>query len=149
MKRSIKVSGLLITAILFTAFNELNAQVVVRRPGVTVVRRPVARPYVRPVYRPIARPVVVAPVALPRHYVPVFYGGNPYYYANGVFYVRIEDSESYKVVVPPIGTIVPSLPEGARETMIDDKIYYEYEDIIYKRVMIENIVKYEIVGYSN
>lgn len=146
MKRIVKVARLAFAPLLFlAAVNDVSAQVVVRRPGVAVVRRPVVRPYVYPV----ARPVVVAPVALPRYYVPVYYAGNPYYYSNGVFYVRIENSESYKVVLPPVGTIVPTLPKGANETMIDDKIYYQYESVIYKQVMVENIVKYEVVGYTN
>ncbi|WP_228238635.1 DUF6515 family protein [Allomuricauda sp. M10] len=145
MKRIMQASKLWVIPILFLAFvPELSAQVVVRRPAVTVVHRPVVRPYVYPV----ARPVVVAPVALPRYYAPVYYAGNPYYYANGVFYVRIEQSDSYKVVLPPVGTIVPNLPDGAHMTIIDDREYYEFGDVIYKKVLVENLVKYEVVGYT-
>ncbi|MEC7263548.1 MAG: DUF6515 family protein, partial [Bacteroidota bacterium] len=79
---------------------------------------------------------------------PVYYAGNPYYYSDGVFYVRIEQTESYKVVVPPVGTIVPNLPEGARVTMIDEREYFEYGEVIYKRILVENLVKYEVVGYT-
>ncbi len=145
MKRIIQTSKLLLVPFVFFALTfELSAQVVVRRPAVTVVRRPVVRPYVYPV----ARPVVVAPVPLPRYYTPVYYAGNPYYYSDGVFYVRIEQSESYKVVVPPVGTIVPNLPEGARVTIIDEREYFEYGEVIYKRILVENLVKYEVVGYT-
>ena len=145
MKKIIQTSKLWVVPFLFFALSsEVSAQVVVRRPAVTVVRRPVVRPYVYPV----ARPVVVAPVPLPRYYTSVYYAGNPYYYSDGVFYVRIEQSESYKVVVPPVGTIVPSLPEGAKVTIIDDREYFEYGEVIYKRILVENLVKYEVVGYT-
>ena len=146
MKRNFSTPKLLVAALLFFAtMYQVSAQVVVRRP-VAVVRRPV--PVVRPYPRPVVYPVVVAPVPLPRYYVPVYYAGNPYYYSNGVFYVKVENSEGYKVVLPPVGTIVPSLPNGAKETVIDGKIYYEYEDVIYKSVVIEETVKYEVVGYT-
>lgn len=145
MKRIFHVSKLCAAVLFFVAVNDVNAQVVVvRRPYV----RPYVRPVVRPYVRPVARPVVVAPVALPPYYVPVYHAGNPYYYSNGVFYVKVENSGSYKIVLPPIGTIVPSLPEGAKATVIDQQEYYEFQDVIYKKVMVENTVKYEVVGYT-
>nr|WP_293294509.1 DUF6515 family protein [Allomuricauda sp.] len=123
----------------------MSAQLVVSR-SVAVVHRPV--PVVRPYVRPLVYPVVFAPVPLPRYYVPVYHAGNPYYYSNGVFYVKIEDSEGYRVILPPVGAIVSSLPIQAKETLIDGKNYYEYEDVIYKRIIIEENVKYEVVGYT-
>ena len=143
MKGNFPTPKLLVAVMVFFAtMYQMSAQVVLRR-SVAVVHRPV--PVVRPYVRPVAYPVVVAPVPLPRYHVPVYHAGNPYYYSNGVFYVKVENSESYKVVLPPVGTIVPSLPNGAKETVIDGKIYYEYEDVIYKSVIVEEKVKYEVV----
>lgn len=146
MKKKFSTPKFLVAVILFFAtIYQVSAQVVVRR-SVAVVHRPA--PVVRPYVRPVAYPVVVAPVPLPRYYAPVFYAGNPYYYSNGVFYVKVENSEGYKVVLPPVGTLVPSLPKGAKETVIDGNVYYEYEDVIYKRAIVEEMVKYEVVGYT-
>lgn len=146
MKRNFPKPKLLVAALLFfAAMYQVSAQLVVRR-SIAVVHRPV--PMLRPYARSVVYPVVVAPVPLPRYYVPVFYAGNPYFYSNGVFYVKVENSEGYKVVLPPVGTLVPSLPNESRETVIDGKTYYEYEGVIYKRIFIEEMVKYEVVGYT-
>ncbi|WP_318342837.1 DUF6515 family protein [Flagellimonas baculiformis] len=146
MKRNFPKPKLLVAALLFfAAMYQVSAQLVVRR-SIAVVHRPV--PMLRPYARSVVYPVVVAPAPLPRYYVPVFYAGNPYFYSNGVFYVKVENSEGYKVVLPPVGTLVPSLPNESRETVIDGKTYYEYEGVIYKRIFIEEMVKYEVVGYT-
>jgi hypothetical protein len=66
-----------------------------------------------------------------------------------VYYIKVEGSESYKVVLPPKGTIVPSLPDGAEKTQIDGITYFEYQGVLYKEVIIDQAVKYEVVGYTN
>jgi len=48
---------------------------------------------------------------LPFGYVPIYFGGTPYYYYEGVFY-EPAPSSGYIVVPPPVGVIVPTLPPG-------------------------------------
>ncbi len=153
---------LLLPIVMAGALSEVQAQVVVWRPGgVTAVRRSVAPVYV-PVRRVIVAPrvVVVPPVyrgvvitALPTYYTVTYVGGVSYYYADGVYYVKKDQpgggKDSYKSVMPPVGTIVPSLPDGAQTFQVDGKTYFEYEHVVYKEVIIENVVKYEVTGYTN
>ena len=164
-------SLLFLLIILAGALTGAQAQVVVRRPGgVAVVRRPVA-----PVYAP-ARRVVVAPravvvaparilvvppvyragvviAALPAYYTVTYVGSVPYYYSGGVYYIKTDQPqgsrEGYEAVMPPVGTVVPSLPDGTRTFQVDGKTYFEYEHVVYKEVIVEDTVKYEVVGYTN
>ncbi len=161
MKRIINYRRKLLLLIVITAGATAGTQaqvVVTRRPAaVTVVRTPVTRVYY-PARRVVVapRPVVVAPIyrpgiviaSLPAYYGIAWVGRVPYYYSGGVFYVKTEGTESYKVVLPPQGTIVPALPDGSVKTMIDGKPYYEFQGIIYKEVIIDNSIKYEVSGYT-
>ncbi|MGX1023987.1 DUF6515 family protein [Psychroflexus sp. MBR-150] len=92
-------------------------------------------------------PIVVR--TIPASWITVYYGGVPYYYCDGVYYVKTEVKDEYTPVQPPVGAIVPSLPEGAIVKTIDGKVYYEYEKVLYKMVTIENDVKYEVVSINN
>ena len=38
----------------------------------------------------------------------------------------------YKVVVPPVGAEVPSLPEEAQEVTVNGKVFYEYKGVYYQ-----------------
>lgn len=140
----IAVAGVFLTAL---SIQETNAQVVYRKPVVRTVS-PVYRRVVRPpvVIRPVA-PVVVR--VLPSSYLTIYVGRVPYYYVNGIYYIQPEGSEEYKAVQPPLGTMVPSLPEGAVVKEIDDKIYYEYQNVLYKKVTVDGIIKYEVINVYN
>ncbi|MET1056838.1 MAG: DUF6515 family protein [Pedobacter sp.] len=69
---------------------------------------------------------------LPFGYYPFFYGDAQYYYSSGLYY-RQYDNE-YKVVVPPVGAEVPSVPEEAEEVTINGQTYYEYKGVYYSPV---------------
>jgi len=172
MKKIINYQKILLLLLIVAAgaATKAQAQVVVRhRPGVTVVRRPVAPVYV-PARRVVVapRPVVVAPrrivvvppvyhgvviTALPAYYTVTYVGGVSYYYADGVYYAKTDQpkgsKETYETVMPPVGTVVPSLPDGARTFQVDGKTYFEYEHVVYKEVIVEDTVKYEVTGYTN
>ncbi|MFI3286556.1 MAG: DUF6515 family protein [Rikenellaceae bacterium] len=69
-----------------------------------------------------------------------------YHCAGGVIYVKVREDE-YKVVAPEVGMIVPELPEvGVRELSIDNDIYYEYDDVLYKAIVTRQGVEYKVVG---
>ncbi len=158
MKKTISLKSFTTILLLTIAIYETNAQtVVVRSPRPAVVYHPRYVRYVPPVVR-VARPVRVVPVApavpvvvstLPVGYRVCWFGAVPYYYYNGVYYTKIEESENYEAVQPPVGTIIIELPKDAIKKTIDNSTYYEYQGVLYKKIKVENSTKYEVVGYTN
>ena len=156
MKTKIISRSILLVLFFLGTYVEMNAQVTVVRRGPVVVR-----PHVRTVYPvvrvPAARRVVVYPrpmpgvvvASLPAYYTVCYTGGSAYYYSNGVYYVKEEKGKSYKVVRPPVGTVVPVLPEEAKQNILDGKMYYEFQDVVYKEIKTEEGLKFEVVGYVN
>ncbi|QGY44625.1 hypothetical protein GM418_13415 [Maribellus comscasis] len=159
MKTKFTIRRLFLVVFLLGAFMEMNAQVTVVRRGAVVVRRPYVRPVPPP--PPVVRVPVVRPVAwyprplpgvvvttLPVHYTVCYAGVNPYYYSDGIYYVKEAKTDAYKVVRPPVGTIVPALPEDAKQNVLDGKVYFEFQTVIYKEIETEEGVRFEVVGYS-
>ncbi|WEK17425.1 MAG: hypothetical protein P0Y49_11530 [Candidatus Pedobacter colombiensis] len=107
------------------------------RPG-----RPIYRPhysYYRPgfsyrrpyygfysYYRPF---LGISLSVLPFGYYPFYFGPDQYYYAGGFFYQQADNG--YKVVVPPVGAQVPSIPSEAKAISINGQNYYEYKGVYY------------------
>ena len=60
---------------------------------------------------------------LPVGYVQVSLGGTGYYYYDGVYF-RPTPEGPYAVVAPPVGVIVPQLPEGADRILVGQTTYY-------------------------
>jgi hypothetical protein len=61
--------------------------------------------------------------ALPAGYVQVSFGGTGYYYYDGVYF-RPTPGGPYAVVMPPVGVIVPQLPEGPELVVTGQGTYY-------------------------
>ena len=53
---------------------------------------------------------------------PFFLLGLPYFYDDGIYYQRANDG--YREVYPPLGAVVPDLPEGAIEIQVGTLTYY-------------------------
>lgn len=82
---------------------------------------------------------------IPTHYNRIVIGAVPYFYFGGIFYRQYESE--YEVVQPPVGAIVPELPEyGVSEVTINGEIYYEYDNMLYKPVVTRDGVQYRVVG---
>jgi hypothetical protein len=63
----------------------------------------------------------------------------------GTFYR--EAGKEYEAVEPTVGAVVPDLPEhNVEEVTIDGKTFYEYDHILYKSIVTEDGLKYEVVG---
>lgn len=122
-------------------FYTTHAQVVVRR-NVTVIKKTPPPP--RIIIAP-PRPTVVVAVA-PKKYSIVYVGNVPYYYEGGVFYIKEGSAENYKQVQPPLGAVIASLPEDAKQMTIDGTLYYESKNIVYKKIVIDGKDLYEVVG---
>jgi hypothetical protein len=82
--------------------------------------------------------------ALPYGYYPFYYGADPYYYANGIFYT--EYNGGYQVTTPPVGAAVPNLPRAAKSIMIDNQQYYEFNGVYYKIVVNDKGQKVFVVA---
>ena len=52
-----------------------------------------------------------------------------YYYWDGAYYTK-RDKE-YVVVAPPIGAVVPTVPQGCEPLLIEGKTYYSCDDVSY------------------
>ena len=83
---------------------------------------------------------------LPIGYTSFFLGGMPYYYANSVYYRRVNEN-NYEVIAPPLGAKLPQLPKNARVVYIDGNKYYELDGKYYQEELnSRNQVLYTVVG---
>lgn len=121
-------------------------KVVVRHPARVAVVAPVRRPVVVASPRAVVYRAPVVVKAIPPNWVTVYYNGIPYYYADGIYYISTETKDEFLPVPPKVGTIVPSLPEDAIKKTIDNNTYYEHNDVLYKKIIIEGVTKYEVVS---
>jgi hypothetical protein len=66
---------------------------------------------------------------LPRGYTRVHNGPFDYYYWEGMFYRLI--AKDYVVVYPPVGVVVPVIPQGCQPVVVDGIAYYNINGITY------------------
>lgn len=72
--------------------------------------------------------------------------GTDYFYQDGVFYVKDANGE-YKVIVPPAGALVESLPEDYdMVTLKDGNEYYKVDDTVYKVTIVDGKPYFEVLG---
>ncbi len=72
--------------------------------------------------------------------------GSDYYYQDGVFYMMDANGE-YKVIVPPAGALVETLPEDYDlVTLADGNEYYKVDDTIYKISIVDGKPYFEVLG---
>ena len=60
--------------------------------------------------------------ALRNGYLRVYVGSSPYFYDDGIYYQQL--GEDYQVVYPPVGVLIPELPDGTIEISTSNGIYY-------------------------
>lgn len=97
------------------------------------------------VYTVIAPPIGIHIRILPVGYRRVVIGGAPYFYFEGVYYRQI--GNEYETVEPTSGTRAPELPmDDVDKVTIDGQTYYEYDQVLYKPVVTDNGVQYEVAG---
>ena len=71
--------------------------------------------------------------------------GSEYFYQDGVFYSKASDGE-YKVIVPPAGALVETLPEDYEMVTLDGEEYYKVDNTVYKVVLNEGKPYFEVMG---
>ena len=68
-----------------------------------------------------------------------------YFYQDGVFYMK--DGGQYKVIVPPAGALVETLPEDFEMiTLRDGNEYYRVDDTVYRITISEGKPYFEVLG---
>lgn len=96
------------------------------------------------VYRPVysyrppiivgryAAPVVFGPryYAVPHGSLSIMFGGNPYFFFGGSFYIPF--GRYYRTVMPPVGIHITMLPYGYVPIMVGPDQYYFYNGIYYR-----------------
>jgi len=73
---------------------------------------------------------------LPFGYYPFYYGPDQFFYSGGFFYRQYDDG--YKIVVPPVGAQVPSIPSEAKAISINGQTYFEYKGVYYNSTVDAN-----------
>ena len=71
--------------------------------------------------------------------------GSSYYYQDGVFYVMDSNGE-YKVILPPAGALVETLPEDFDMITLKGDEYYKVDDTIYKVTVSDGKPYFEVLG---
>jgi Family of unknown function (DUF6515) len=81
----------------------------------------------------------------PPYYRNVVYGGTSYIYSDGVF--MQPSGSSYIVIKPPIGAIVPSIPEGCDATDTGGTVFYDCSEIVYQPIYQGSSLVYRVVRF--
>ena len=69
-----------------------------------------------------------------------------YFYQDGVFYVTDKNGQ-YRVIVPPAGAYVETIPEDYDlVTLADGKEYYKVDDTVYRITIVEGKPLFEVLG---
>ena len=71
--------------------------------------------------------------------------GATYYYQDGVFY-SADQSDEYKVIVPPAGALVETLPEDYEMVSLNGEEYYKVDDTVYRVTVSEGKPFFEVLG---
>ena len=71
--------------------------------------------------------------------------GTQYFYNDGVFYVKGADGQ-YKVIVPPAGALVESLPDDYETIELQGQTYYKVDDTVYRMVVSDGKALFEVLG---
>lgn len=71
--------------------------------------------------------------------------GSSYYYQDGVFYTTDSDGE-YKVILPPAGALVETLPEDYEMISLGGNEYYKVDDTVFRVTIVEGKPYFEVLG---
>lgn len=96
-------------------------------------------------YSVVAAPVGIRIRVLPVGFRRIIVANQVRYYYQGTYYQQV--GEEYETLEPEIGSAVPELPEdNVDEVTLDGQTYYEYDNMLYKKIVTNEGVQYEVVG---
>ena len=72
------------------------------------------------------------------------YADAEYYYQDGVFYIL--ENGQYKVIVPPAGALVDSLPDDYDVIVLDGVEYYLVDQTVYRTTSVDGVACFEVLG---
>ena len=72
------------------------------------------------------------------------YANAQYYYQDGVFYV-LEDGR-YKVIIPPAGALVTSLPDDYDTIVLGGVEYFQVDQTVYRTTLVDGVPYLEVLG---
>ena len=72
-------------------------------------------------------------------------GNVHYWYYYGTFYRIVDSTREYEVVVPPVGAIVESIPDGYEKLEIDGNTYYIVNGVQYRAIIYNGEIWYEVI----
>lgn len=75
----------------------------------------------------------------------VYVHERPYYYDRGVFFIN-HGADQYEAVIPPVGAIVPVIPEDYTIVTIDGYDYYQVDRTLYKYIEYNGETAFEVVA---
>lgn len=101
-------------------------------------------------YVTVLPPVGFRITVLPAGYTRLVVGPSIYYYHSGVYYANTSepysDEQKYEVTHPLVGTLLKTIHDDAEEVVIDGKIFYDYNNVLYKKVStFDGNTAYEVV----
>ena len=67
-----------------------------------------------------------------------------YYYQDGVFYIL--ENGQYKVIVPPAGALVTSLPDDYDVIVLDGVEYFQVDQTVYRTTLVDGNPYLEVLG---
>jgi hypothetical protein len=89
---------------------------------------------------------------LPVGHLRIVVGPSVYFYHSGVYYTEtittssIESEGKYEVTQPPVGVVLSEISSDSEEVIIDGKVFYDYNGVLYKKgTNIEGKTTYEVV----
>ena len=88
---------------------------------------------------------------LPIGHVRIVVGSSVYFYHSGVYYTETittstDNEGKYEVTQPPVGVILNDIDKGAEEVVIDGKLLYEFNNVLYKKKAdVDGNISYEVV----
>ena len=101
-------------------------------------------------YMVVIPPRGIRIAVLPVGYVRIVLGTSMYFYHSGIYYTETttttEGEGKYEITQPPVGTVVNDIALDAEEVVIDGSVFYEHNDILYKKgTDMDGNVIYEVV----
>ena len=72
------------------------------------------------------------------------YAHSQYYYQDGVFYVL--ENGQYKVIIPPAGALVTSLPDDYDVIVLNGVEYYKVDQTVYRTTLMDGNPYLEVLG---
>ena len=80
---------------------------------------------------------------LPSGAIAVSFGPTVYFYLDGIFYVQ--QGDAFVVVNPPAEIVVPMLPSGAQQVIVNGAVAYQFNGFNYLPSLQDGVTVYTVM----